>query len=119
MNYGSQIDYSDKYYDEQYEYRRTLRFSHVTLPKELSKQIPSGQLLSEKEWRSLGIQMSLGWEHYATHKYILSSVTDLFRPEPNILLFRRPLGTNGQTGKVDPELAERQRRQFRKQYGLE
>lgn len=44
---------------------------------------------------------------------------NLSRPEPNILLFRRPLGTNGQTGKVDPELAERQRRQFRKQYGLE
>lgn len=42
---------------------------HVTLPKELSKQIPQGKLLSEKEWRSLGIQMSLGWEHYATHKY--------------------------------------------------
>ena len=97
----------------------TLSFSHVTLPKELSKQIPSGQLLSEKEWRSLGIQMSLGWEHYATHKYIVTFATHMARPEPNILLFRRPLGTNGQTGKVDPELAERQRRQFRKQYGLE
>ena len=75
MNYGSQIDYSDKYYDEQYGYRYTIRrnlsLSHVTLPKELSKQIPSGQLLSEKEWRSLGIQMSMGWEHYATHKYVL------------------------------------------------
>ena len=41
------------------------------------------------------------------------------RPEPNILLFRRPLGTDGQTGKVDPELADRQRKQFLKQYGLE
>ena len=102
MSYASQIDYSDKYYDATYEYR------HVTLPKELSKQIPAGRLLSEREWRSLGIQMSLGWEHYATHK-----------PEPNILLFRRPLGTDGQTGKVDPELADRQRKQFLKQYGLE
>lgn len=44
--------------------------SHVTLPKELSKQIPPQKLLSEAEWRALGIQMSLGWEHYATHKYL-------------------------------------------------
>lgn len=42
---------------------------HVTLPKELSKQITPGKLLSEDEWRKLGIRMSLGWEHYATHKY--------------------------------------------------
>lgn len=26
------------------------------------------------------------------------------RPEPHILLFRRPLGTDPVTGKVDPEL---------------
>lgn len=26
------------------------------------------------------------------------------RPEPHILLFRRPLGTNPITGRVDPEL---------------
>ncbi|CBK20688.2 uncharacterized protein [Blastocystis hominis] len=102
MNYASQIDYSDKYYDETYEYR------HVTLPKELSKQFPAGKLLTEQEWRSLGIRMSLGWEHYATHK-----------PDPNILLFRRPLGTDGTTGLVNPELAEMQKKQFRKQFGLE
>lgn len=27
-----------------------------------------------------------------------------YRPEPHILLFRRPLGTNPLTGKIDPEL---------------
>lgn len=72
MNYASQIDYSDKYYDETYEYRYFrivyVRIRHVTLPKELSKQFPAGKLLTEQEWRSLGIRMSLGWEHYATHK---------------------------------------------------
>lgn len=41
------------------------------------------------------------------------------RPEPNILLYRRPIGTDGKTGRVDPELAKLQRDQFRKQYGLD
>lgn len=41
------------------------------------------------------------------------------RPDPNILLFRRPLGTDGTTGLVNPELAKMQREQFRKQFGLE
>lgn len=38
--------------------------------------------MTEMEWRALGVQQSRGWEHYALH-----------RPEPHILLFRRPLGT--------------------------
>ena len=42
--------------------------------------VPKGKLLSEREWRDLGVQQSVGWEHYAVH-----------RPEPHILLFRRPL----------------------------
>lgn len=73
MSYYSHIEYSDKYYDEQYEYRYPCKTPftsrHVILPKELSKQIPFSILLPEKAWRSLGIQMSLGWEHYATHVY--------------------------------------------------
>ena len=36
----------------------------------------------QPEWRGIGVQQSRGWEHYACH-----------RPEPHILLFRRPLGT--------------------------
>ncbi|XP_003213636.1 cyclin-dependent kinases regulatory subunit 2 [Meleagris gallopavo] len=68
------IYYSDKYFDEQYEYR------HVMLPRELLKRMPKAHLLSEEEWRSLGVQQSLGWVHYMIHE-----------PEPHILLFRRPL----------------------------
>lgn len=49
----------------------------------------AGQLLSEAQWRGLGVQQSRGWVHYAIH-----------RPEPHILLFRRPLGTDPVTGKV-------------------
>ncbi len=78
-----QIEYSDKYNDERYEYR------HVIIPKDVAKSIgifDKGRLFTEFEWRSLGIQQSRGWEHYAIH-----------RPEPHILLFRRPLGTVGLT----------------------
>jgi hypothetical protein len=47
------------------------------------------RLLTEQEWRSLGAQQSLGWQHYEIHL-----------PEPHILLFRRPLGTDPTTGKA-------------------
>jgi|EP00670_Eutreptiella_braarudii_P003197 cyclin-dependent kinase regulatory subunit CKS1 len=67
------IQYSEKYYDETNEYR------HVILPKEISKLLPKHRLMSEREWRSIGVQQSLGWEHYLIH-----------RPEPHILCFRRP-----------------------------
>ncbi|RWV93254.1 hypothetical protein GW17_00044306 [Ensete ventricosum] len=34
----------------------------------------------QNEWRAIGVQQSRGWVHYAIH-----------RPEPHIMLFRRPL----------------------------
>ena len=73
---SKQIYYSDKYDDEVYEYR------HVQLPKEMAKKVPKSQLMTEEEWRSLGVQQSPGWEHYMKHD-----------PEPHILLFRRPLAS--------------------------
>jgi len=79
------IEYSEKYEDDTYEYR------HVILPKEIYKRLPKGKLLSDGEWRALGIQQSRGWIHYDIHK-----------PEPFILLFRRPLGTDPQTGLPPP-----------------
>ena len=66
------IYYSDKYTDEKFEYR------HVMLPKDLAKLVPKTHLMSETEWRNLGVQQSQGWVHYMTHD-----------PEPHILLFRR------------------------------
>eukprot|EP00998_Keelungia_sp_KM082_P003629 NODE_14516_length_420_cov_27.337884_g14493_i0.p1 GENE.NODE_14516_length_420_cov_27.337884_g14493_i0~~NODE_14516_length_420_cov_27.337884_g14493_i0.p1 ORF type:complete len:119 (-),score=23.45 NODE_14516_length_420_cov_27.337884_g14493_i0:64-375(-) len=69
------ITYSDKYTDDTHEYR------HVHLPKELSKLLPRTRLLSEEEWRSIGVQQSYGWEHYMVH-----------RPEPHVMLFRRAVG---------------------------
>lgn len=52
------------------------------------KKIPQkGKLLSQQEWRALGIQQSRGWQHYEMHK-----------PQPHILLFRRAKGTDPLTG---------------------
>mmetsp|Transcript_16578 Transcript_16578/g.28433 ORF Transcript_16578/g.28433 Transcript_16578/m.28433 type:complete len:96 (-) Transcript_16578:327-614(-) len=69
------IQYSEKYYDDVYEYR------HVVLPTDIAGLLPKGRLLSEAEWRGLGVQQSRGWVHYAIH-----------RPEPHIMLYRRPKG---------------------------
>jgi len=62
----------------------------VILPKHVAKSMPKGRLLTEHEWRSIGVQQSRGWVHYAIH-----------RPEPHVLLFRRPLNTDPVTGLVD------------------
>lgn len=35
--------------------------------------------MSEREWRGIGIQQSIGWVHYMIHE-----------PEPHVILFRRP-----------------------------
>ncbi|URD85713.1 Mitochondrial inner membrane protease subunit [Musa troglodytarum] len=87
-----QIQYSEKYFDDTYEYRcrSILAISppdrcffecrHVVLPPEVAKLLPKNRLLSENEWRAIGVQQSRGWVHYAIH-----------RPEPHIMLFRRPL----------------------------
>ncbi len=73
------IEYSDRYYDEKYEYR------HVILPYETDnerqcvKYLNSlNRFLSEGEWRMIGLEMSSQWEHYG-----------YFAGEPNVLLFRR------------------------------
>ncbi|NWY96632.1 CKS1 protein, partial [Loxia curvirostra] len=91
-----QIYYSDKYDDEEFEYR------HVMLPKDIAKLVPKTHLLSESEWRNLGVQQSQGWVHYMIHEpgetrggaggAQAAWPDPLFCPaEPHILLFRRPL----------------------------
>ena len=52
------------------------------LPKDIAKLVPKTHLMTETEWRRLGVQQSQGWIHYMIHQ-----------PEPHILLFRRPLTT--------------------------
>ena len=76
-HFPEEIECSEKYSDDLYEYR------HVLLPKDIYKKIPRNRLLNEMEWRSIGVTQSRGWVHYEIHK-----------PEPFILLFRRPLNTD-------------------------
>jgi cyclin-dependent kinase regulatory subunit CKS1 len=68
-----QIHYSEEYEAEDCFVR------HVILPKSLAKYVPRDRLMTEKEWRSIGVVQSEGWEHFMIHD-----------PEPHILLFRRP-----------------------------
>ncbi|CAO1390292.1 unnamed protein product [Diamesa hyperborea] len=67
-----EIQYSEKYNDPQYEYR------HVILPQNLAKLVPKTHLMTETEWRNLGIQQSPGWVHYLLHS-----------PELHVICFRR------------------------------
>jgi len=58
-----------------YEYR------HVRiLNKEVASLVPATHLLTETEWRNLGVQMSTGWVNYMKHN-----------PEPHMLMFRRSI----------------------------
>uniref|UniRef100_A0A914YFN4 Cyclin-dependent kinases regulatory subunit n=1 Tax=Panagrolaimus superbus TaxID=310955 RepID=A0A914YFN4_9BILA len=66
--------YSNKYEDDKYEYR------HVHVPKSVAKLVPKNKLMTETEWRNIGIQQSPGWQHYMVHG-----------PERHIILFRRLL----------------------------
>ncbi|KAJ1530532.1 hypothetical protein ONE63_005421 [Megalurothrips usitatus] len=68
------IYYSDKYTDDKFEYR------HVVLPKDMLSKISTSHLMTEEEWRRIGVQQSRGWIHYMIHN-----------PEPHVLLFKRPL----------------------------
>jgi cyclin-dependent kinase regulatory subunit CKS1 len=94
-----QFRYSAHYSDGVYEYRylsssvdheshltdktnsTVQTYRHVILPQQITKYIPKDRLLTETEWRRLGVTQSEGWVHYAYHK-----------PEPHILLFRREVG---------------------------
>ncbi|EOY15812.1 Uncharacterized protein TCM_034772 [Theobroma cacao] len=50
---------------------------HPAQPRQFG---PPFWLKREIEWRAIGVQQSCSWVHYAIH-----------HPEPDIMLFRRPL----------------------------
>jgi cyclin-dependent kinase regulatory subunit CKS1 len=76
-SFPREIRHSDKYADGFWEYKL------VTLTEEAFNILPRNRLLSECEWRLLGVKQTKGWEHYAIHK-----------PEPHVLLFRRQISEN-------------------------
>ncbi|XP_054015363.1 cyclin-dependent kinases regulatory subunit-like isoform X4 [Hylaeus anthracinus] len=51
----------------------------VMINMNIARHVPKTHLMSETEWRNLGVQQSPGWVHYMMHV-----------PEPHVLLFRRP-----------------------------
>ncbi|XP_030742781.1 cyclin-dependent kinases regulatory subunit 2-like [Echinops telfairi] len=67
-----QAFYLHKYSDQHYVYQ------YVMLPRKLSKQVPQTHIMSEEEWRRLGVQQSLGWVRDCV----------IHKPERHILLFR-------------------------------
>ncbi|KAF0755134.1 cyclin-dependent kinases regulatory subunit-like [Aphis craccivora] len=54
MTSRGDIQYSTKYEDNM----------HVILPEDMAKLLPKTHLMTETEWRNLGIQMTSGWMHY-------------------------------------------------------
>ena len=71
------IYYSDKYTDDKFEYR------HVMLPKDLAKLVPKTHLMSEPEWRNLGVQQSLGKREKKDHLYFVTiNIPVSFRLDP-------------------------------------
>eukprot|EP00483_Globobulimina_turgida_P002817 UN02822 len=102
------IEYSEKYCDDHFEYR------HVILPKSLKSEVSRTRLMSEQEWRAIGVTQSRGWMHYMIHC-----------PEPHILLFRRPLRTDPRTGKAPAnwkapsDLTEDEKKYWIKDYHLQ
>ncbi len=40
----------------------------MILPKDIAKLVPSDRLMTETEWRNLGVQQSRGWVHYMIHR---------------------------------------------------
>ena len=88
-HFPDEMEYSYKYKDECYEYR------HIILTKKqfkIIRDIPG--LIPEDIWRNkLDIHVSKGWKNYARYP-----------GEPYIILLRRPIGTDPQTGIVPEDI---------------
>ena len=87
--FPNEPEYSDKYQDECYEFR------HIILAKwqyKIIRDIPG--LISEDIWRNkLGLKVSNGWTNYSR-----------YAGEPHVLLLRRPLGMDLETGIIPKDI---------------
>ncbi len=63
MSHVEKPEYSEKYFDNEFEYR------YVLLPQEMASRVKDMRILSETECKKLGITQSRGWVHYGFHKY--------------------------------------------------
>lgn len=90
--YSDRCDFS-RTQDSSHMYR------HVIIPFSIKRRLPKDQrLMSDSEWRMLGIQQSLGWYHYG-----------YYPREPNILLFKKVIVEDPTSAEVDPFHAAMQR----------
>ncbi|KAJ2475028.1 hypothetical protein EV174_005425 [Coemansia sp. RSA 2320] len=70
-NFADDIYYSERYSDDEFEYR------HVSIPEGLRKYLPNPlRLMTEIEWRSLGVQQSQGWENYMVHGRLVKHIVE-------------------------------------------
>ncbi|MEN2496050.1 MAG: Cks1bp, variant 2 [Marteilia pararefringens] len=51
---------------------------HVVLSSDISKRLPRNNLMTETEWRNIGVQQSIGWKNYMKYS-----------PENYVVLFRK------------------------------
>lgn len=61
-------------------------FSHVMLPKDLARLVPKSHLMTESEWRAIGVQQSRGWVSFfclfeSFWSFAGSSSSDPFLPK--------------------------------------
>lgn len=67
MRNAEEIEYSDKYFDEEFEYR------HVLLPRATASKLEGFKLISEEKCKEFGIKQSRGWIHYGFHRSVLNT----------------------------------------------
>ena len=58
----------------------------MILPKDVAALVPKERLMSEAEWRKLGVQQSRGWVHYMMHR----PGTIIARTCQNVIVFMFP-----------------------------
>ena len=56
--------------------------------------------------------------HLTTSNLLPLRSPQIHKPEPHILLFRRALGTDPTTGKVDPALKKAALEKYQREYGM-
>lgn len=54
------------YFNDNY-YFFIIRDRYVVLPGDMAKLVPKTHLMTESEWRNLGIRMTPGWVNYMRH----------------------------------------------------
>ena len=92
---------------------------HVQLPKDLAKLVPKSHLMTEAEWRGLGVQQSQGWIHYMIHQpgidksisfvlYVMKVIVLLFcRASHSVVSTPHHHTPNGRKGIIKKGLATR------------